>query len=176
MESPGLPLEDLERLEAARGGQDIIAQLGQPLVVQLDQEVFVVDEKYAFLSPARGNSSSTAVSLSFYPRQVNREQRALAGFAFDPYGPAVALHDAVDHGQSQAGPLPMGLGGKKRIEYLFDDFGFHTAAGVVYLKCYIVSWFDAGKRYIVVVLEMISRHADLQHTAFLSHSLDAVGA
>src|SRR5512140_2739444 len=62
--------------------------------------------------------------------QIEAHRRALADLGIDADLAAGLAHEAVDHGEAEAGTLAHGLGGEERIEGALDYVGRHAGTGV----------------------------------------------
>src|SRR5258706_139842 len=109
--------------------------------------VLVLDEQYA--------SGARHVALDFFSRrllrrdivpvldlmagQIDPEHGALAGRAIDENVAARLLHDAVDRGEAEPGPLAHTLCREERLEDLLLDLERHAVACVLDLDQYILA-------------------------------------
>src|SRR5260370_5790043 len=66
----------------------------------------------------------------FKPRQVNRERRAFPFFRIHRDVASALLYDAVNGGQTEAGPLIALLGGEEGLEYLRLNLWVYARSGV----------------------------------------------
>ena len=93
-------------------------------------------------------------------RQINLERSAFADFAVDPDEAAALFHDAVDRGKTEAGSLPLFLGGEKGLEDARLRFLVHAGAGVADGEQDVMSRGDNGPRVRVGSVEFGVRSFD----------------
>ena len=80
--------------------------------------------------PKELTSSGCCRRYCHTPRQIDRERRAFAQFAFHRDGAPGLVRKAVNLRQAETGPLADRLGGEKRIEHLGHDVRGNADPGI----------------------------------------------
>jgi hypothetical protein len=97
-------------------------------------------------------------------RQEHRDQSALTRLGVELDVAAGLSHDAVHGGQSQPGPLALGLGGEERLEGAGDHLRGHARAGVDDPQAHVGARRRRGQLGRVLVLNGDVGGVDLQHS------------
>src|SRR4029077_17843606 len=76
--------------------------------------------------------------------QIDFEYRTVPGLAVHEDLAAALLNDAVHDGETEAGSLPLLLGGKKRFEKVRLDGFVHSTPGVAHREHRVAAGFDTN--------------------------------
>ncbi len=105
--------------------QQVASQLPHPLFIVHDEDGLGSSGRLRF---ALGFVSRGSPGLDH--RQVDLEDRALAGLAVRPHVTAVLLHRAVHRREPQAGAFAGRLGGVERLEDPLQRLAVHPVSGI----------------------------------------------
>jgi hypothetical protein len=74
--------------------------------------------------------------------EIEDKRAALVWETTDVHGTIVTAHDALDHGKPHARAFFWGLGCKKWIENVWQEFGWYPMASVSHGQAYIRTWYE----------------------------------
>src|SRR5579864_911092 len=126
-------LRDGNRLVGRLCFQNFISAGSKQIARQAAQRLFVLDQQNGLRSsPGWRGLGSRLLRASWFVdyRQIDLEGGALARLAIHPDVPSALPHDAVNHGEAQAGAVADLFGGEEGLENARLSLRVDTDAGV----------------------------------------------
>ncbi|VTR66236.1 hypothetical protein DESC_460131 [Desulfosarcina cetonica] len=173
----GIRPENLQGFEAAGPTDDLVSQLQQQFRRHVDQHGLVVNQENALVPAGYGllrrNRHDGRLAGT---GKIDLEGAAHAGFAVDIDAAAQCPDDPMNHGQTQAGALALGLGGEIGVEDAFARFRRHADAVVGDRDDRIGTRFQLGDRSGERSRQVDIGQSDFQDPAPFLHGVSGVGA